>query len=98
MIFSVCFFVLGFLVALTCTPLVIGLSRKGVGLDDPNENRKHHDAPIPRLGGMPIMLATSIGLIVILSLQPHHSTTWFPILFGSLCMYGLGLWDDLKPL
>jgi UDP-GlcNAc:undecaprenyl-phosphate GlcNAc-1-phosphate transferase len=24
--------------------------------------------------------------------------TWFPILLGSLLMYGLGLWDDLKPL
>jgi UDP-GlcNAc:undecaprenyl-phosphate GlcNAc-1-phosphate transferase len=47
---------------------------------------------------MPIMLAISIGLLVILSSRPEHATQWFPVLLGSLLMYGIGLWDDLKPL
>jgi len=98
MIFSVGFFVLGFLIALLVTPWVIGLAQRGIGLDAPNESRKTHAVPIPRLGGMPIMLAVSIGLLLILSIQPEHSSTWFPVLLGSLLMYGLGLWDDLKPL
>jgi UDP-GlcNAc:undecaprenyl-phosphate GlcNAc-1-phosphate transferase len=98
MILSVFYFALGFLISLLCTPWVIRLSNTGIGLDDPNENRKNHETPIPRLGGMPIMLAISIGLILIFAQQPQHSTTWFPILLGSLLMYGLGLWDDLKPL
>lgn len=98
MILSVVFFVLGFLISVLTTPWVIRLSRKGIGLDDPNESRKSHAAPIPRLGGAPLMLAISVGLIFILPLQPEQSFTWFPILLGSLMMYGLGLWDDLKPL
>jgi UDP-GlcNAc:undecaprenyl-phosphate GlcNAc-1-phosphate transferase len=44
------------------------------------------------------MLATSLGLIGILSVQPEHATAWFPVLLGSLLMYGLGLADDLRPL
>ena len=44
------------------------------------------------------MLSISLGLCVILFLQPDSATNWFPILLGSLLMYGLGLWDDLRPL
>ena len=98
MIFAVCFFVFGFLVAFITTPFVIRLSRLGIGLDDPNENRKRQEAPVPRLGGAPIMLAVSLGLALIFYVQPGESVNWFPVLVGSLLMYGLGLWDDLKPL
>lgn len=98
MILSVAFFIVGFLISVLVTPWVIRLSKKGIGLDDPDHNRKSHEAPIPRLGGMPIMLAVSVGLILIFIVQPQNATTWFPILVGSLLMYGLGLWDDLKPL
>lgn len=44
------------------------------------------------------MLAVSLGLAVILALEPESAMKWFPVLLGSLLMYGLGLWDDLKPL
>ncbi|MEI9896109.1 MAG: MraY family glycosyltransferase [Chthoniobacter sp.] len=54
--------------------------------------------PIPRLGGMPLMLAISIGLLVIFAVRPSNATNWFPVLVGSLLMYGLGLWDDLSRL
>ncbi len=98
MINSLFFFGFGFLIALLTTPWVIRLSARGIGMDNPDESRKSHDAPIPRLGGAPIMLAVSLGLILILSLQPGLATKWFPVLLGSLLMYGLGLWDDLRPL
>ena len=98
MIYTLLFFALGFFVSLLCTPWVIRLSERGVGLDHAHETRKRQDHPIPRLGGMPIMLAISLGLIVILTARPTNATTWFPVLVGSLFMYGLGLWDDLKPL
>ena len=98
MIYSVLFFAVGFLVALLTTPWVIRLSANGIGMDSPDETRKRHDAPVPRLGGAPIMLATSLGLIVILTMSPENATIWFPVLLGSLLMYGLGLWDDLRPL
>src|SRR5262245_45706813 len=96
MIYAVCFLVAAFLLVLLTTPAVIRLSQNGIGLDDPNESRKHHDVPISRLGGLPIMLAASVGLAVILSLRTDQSGSWLPILVGSVMMYGLGLWDDLK--
>ena len=74
------------------------LARRGIGLDYAHESRKKQDVPIPRLGGMPLMLATSMGLLVIFAVRPSNATNWFPILLGSLMMYGLGLWDDLRHL
>ncbi len=98
MIYSVLFFAFGFLVALLTTPWVIRLASYGIGLDAADETRKRQDTPVPRLGGAPVMLATSLGLIVILTLAPENAIAWFPVLLGSLLMYGLGLWDDLRPL
>lgn len=99
MILSLLLFLLGFMICLLLTPWVIRLAQKGnFGLDDPNQNRKRHSAPVPRLGGMPIISALSIGLVLILSVSPECSTSFFPVLLGSVCMCGLGLWDDFKPL
>ena len=67
MIYSLIFFALGFLVSLLTTPLVIRLAQRGIGIDQPGEARKIHDVPTPRLGGAPIMLSLSIGLIGILT-------------------------------
>jgi UDP-GlcNAc:undecaprenyl-phosphate GlcNAc-1-phosphate transferase len=99
MILSLILFVLGFLICVLLTPWVIKLAhRANLGLDAPNENRKRHEVPIPRLGGMPIISALSIGLLLILSTMPEASTSFFPVLLGSVCMCGLGLWDDFKAL
>ncbi len=98
MIYTLAFFVFGFLVAVACTPWVIRLAHRGIGLDYAHESRKKQDQPIPRLGGMPLMLAMSLGLLVIFTVNPANATNWFPILLGSVMMYGLGLWDDFKSL
>lgn len=98
MIYTLLFFFVGFVVAVFCTPWVIRLSHRGIGLDYAHESRKKQEIPMPRLGGMPIMLAMSVGLLVIFAIPPSDTTNWFPILLGSVLMYGLGLWDDLKPL
>ena len=92
-------FLLGFMICLLVTPMVIRLAAaSGMGLDMPNENRKRHEKPIPRLGGMPIMAALSIGMLMVLYTFPVWATSFFPVLLGSLCMCGLGLRDDFKPL
>ena len=98
MIYPLLFFVLGFVVSVFCTPWVIRLAHRGIGLDYAHESRKKQEVPIPRLGGMPLMLAISVGLLVIFAVRPSNATNWFPILIGSLMMYGLGLWDDLRRL
>jgi len=99
MILSLLLFLLGFLICVLLTPWVIRLAQRGnIGLDAPDETRKRHDRPIPRLGGMPIICALSIGLLLILGARPDCATSFFPVLLGSLCMCGLGLWDDFQPL
>lgn len=98
MIYSFLFLAFGFFVSVLCTPWVIRLSQTGIGLDHANEPRKRHGTPIPRLGGMPLMLAMSLGLVLILALRGEASPHWFATLLGSAMMYGLGLWDDLRPL
>ncbi len=98
MIFAVCFFAFGFLVTFLATPSVILFAKRGIGLDDPNESRKRHTEPIPRLGGVPLMLALLLGVAIILAIEPHRASRWAPILLGCLLMFGLGLWDDLKSL
>ena len=98
LIYALLFFGFGFFVALLCTPWAIRLGARGIGLDHANETRKKQEAPIPRLGGLPIMLAVSLGLAVILSVHPAHGAKWMPVLVGSALMYGLGFWDDIRPL
>ena len=99
MILAIGFFIAGFIISFLVTPWVIRLARKGnLGMDEATENRKRHSEPIPRLGGMPIMLAISIGLLAIFAIAPGQSGDWLPVLLGSLLMFGLGVWDDLKPL
>ena len=98
MIYALLFFGFGFFVALLCTPWAIRLGARGIGLDHANETRKKQETPIPRLGGLPIMLAVSLGLAVIIGVHPEHGVKWMPILVGSALMYGLGFWDDLRPL
>ena len=98
MIFAICFFVCGFLISLALTPQAIRLGRMGYALDSPNENRKRHSQPIPRLGGVPIVVTLGLAGIVILLIDPHRSRQWLPVFTGCALMFGLGLWDDLKPL
>ncbi len=92
------FLTFGFLIAVILTPWMIRLAKVGVGMDAPDEGRKRQEAPVPRIGGIPLMFSLLLGVIVILWLQPMRSFEWFPILVGLTLMFGLGLWDDIQPL
>ncbi len=72
MILSLLLLLLGFMVCLLLTPWVIRLAlRSNIGLDAPDETRKRHDNPVPRLGGIPIICALSLGLVLILCIDPE---------------------------
>jgi len=97
------FFVLGWIVSVFFIPWMFKVSRRGIGLDDPNETRKRQEVPVSRLGGLPIVLALLVGMAINwwtapIALDSKAAVDWAPLLVGSLLMYGLGLWDDLKPL
>lgn len=98
MIYAVCFFVCAFLISLALTPQAIRFGQMGFGLDKPNENRKKHACPIPRIGGIPIMVTLMLGAVVILYLDRHRKGQWAPVFTGCGLMFALGLWDDFKAL
>lgn len=92
------FFVLGWIVSVFFIPWMFKVSRRGIGLDDPNQTRKRQEVPVSRLGGLPIVLSLLAGMALNWWTNPKPSVDWAPLLVGSILMYGLGLWDDLKPL
>jgi UDP-GlcNAc:undecaprenyl-phosphate/decaprenyl-phosphate GlcNAc-1-phosphate transferase len=98
MIYALVFFLFGFLIALFATPTAISYSRRGFGLDVANETRKRHEGQIPRIGGLPVMIAVTGGVLNILWLKPEQVSQWLPVLLGGSLMFALGLWDDIKPL
>jgi UDP-GlcNAc:undecaprenyl-phosphate GlcNAc-1-phosphate transferase len=89
-------------VATVLTPLVLKLALKHKLYDQPNE-RKVHSRPIPRLGGVAIVIAffapltglllVRVGMTVPLTESPSHLIGLF---VGGLIIAALGLYDDLK--
>ena len=99
MIYALVFFIFGFLVSLVATPWLINYSRRSsVGLDNPYESRKRHEIAVPRLGGVPIMLAVTLAMGAILILKSGQTLNWLPVLVGSVLIFAIGFADDLKPL
>jgi len=92
------YLIFGFLVSVITTPWVIRMAHAGVGLDSPDEGRKRQTTPIPRIGGIPLMLTVALGVAIILKMQPPRAFEWFPILVGAVLMYALGMWDDIQAL
>ncbi|MGA2150363.1 MAG: hypothetical protein ABSH49_36035, partial [Bryobacteraceae bacterium] len=63
--------VLSFFLALVLTPLVRNRFRRWGMVDRPDAGRKHHDHPVPRVGGIPLFVAylCSFGLLALTPLS-----------------------------
>jgi UDP-N-acetylmuramyl pentapeptide phosphotransferase/UDP-N-acetylglucosamine-1-phosphate transferase/glycosyltransferase involved in cell wall biosynthesis len=88
-------------VGLALTPLAIYFARSFGMVDEPNV-RKVHRAPVPRIGGIPIAIATLLAAGVTLSIYRHdlgHGGTGFwPILTlcaGAVALLFIGFIDDV---
>lgn len=87
-------FILPLIIVLCVTPLVKKLAVRIGAVDHPDE-RKVHTNIMPRLGGLAIFIATTIGLFI------FTNPTFFPMywmLLGSLVIVATGILDDIKPL
>jgi len=66
---------LSFIMVYLMIPLIIQVAIKNNWVDQPDE-RKVHKTPIPRLGGIPIVIAMLLGLVLffyrIQFLKPFH--------------------------
>ena len=93
------------ILCISLTPLALRLAIRSGALDRPGKH-KSHDSPIPFLGGIAIVIAFSISVLVAAFLRPPVA----PIdaggglgelvtVLGIAVALGLvGLFDDLRPL
>jgi UDP-GlcNAc:undecaprenyl-phosphate/decaprenyl-phosphate GlcNAc-1-phosphate transferase len=82
--------------ALMIIPLIIKFSPM-LGLVDKPNHRKVHIKPIPVAGGISIVIATSLALI--LSKSSLQIISQYPVLLsGGLLLFIVGVWDDRNNL
>ena len=80
-------------ISMALIPLMMRLA-PALGLMDQPAPRKVHAAPIPRVGGVGIVLG---ALIPVALLLPHDRAVT-AYLFGSVVLLAFGLWDDMVEL
>ena len=96
-------FFLAFLSSLLLTPVVRRIAYRLNVVDLP-QDRKVHDKPIPRLGGVALFLAFFIALAILVmnKYMYHHLAADEPrlrlFLIGLTASFFLGLWDDIRRL
>jgi len=84
-------------VSYALTPAVIKFAKRYRLIDDPNQNKhpkKIHKSPIPRAGGLSILVGFVAATIVFLPIDKHLSA----IIAGSILVVFVGVLDDLYDL
>lgn len=99
--FAVAFF-LAMLVSAVTTPLVAWLAHRFGWLDEPSEARKVHTRPVPRLGGVAVVLAFFVPLLGLALWENRVSGLLYEdqrlvlgLFGGALAIVALGVYDDL---
>lgn len=85
---------IGAIVSALTTPLSIKLAYKLDIIDKPRDDRRMHDRPIPRFGGMGIFCGSMVAMIIPATMNSNIRTA----MLGGLLMYLLGVADDIKDL
>jgi UDP-GlcNAc:undecaprenyl-phosphate GlcNAc-1-phosphate transferase len=96
-------FVVSLAVAVVGTPLIRSIAvRRGL-LDQARSSRKIHDRPIPRLGGIAIVVAFYAPFVALLGVESgvgymfyERPNTAIGFFAGGLAIALLGVYDDLK--
>ena len=83
-----------FLVALITTPVVRNLAFKMGAVDVPKDNRRMHDHPIPRMGGLAIFFGFLLSVLVFMDLTDQMRG----MLLGAVIIVVLGIFDDIYSL
>lgn len=90
------------------TPLVSRLARHVGMLDEVTDERRVHETPTPRLGGIAVYLGFTLALFAVLGIALTSRFNFFHelsdihqflgLLFGSIMILCVGLWDDIMGL
>lgn len=105
MTISLVIFLVAWLASLFLTPLVTRLAVNRALFDVPDNERRVHTRPIPRVGGVAVFVSMLLGLLVLVpevagghGLLREHGSFFAGILLGSLILFTAGLVDDLVGL
>lgn len=82
------------IVALILTPVVKALAQKVGAVDVPKDNRRMHDHPIPRMGGLAIFFGFIASTLLFVEMTPQIRG----MLLGAVIIVVLGIFDDIYSL
>ena len=81
-------------VTLLTTPVVKSLAQKWGAVDVPKDNRRMHDHPIPRMGGLAIFFGFILSVLLFVPLNQQLQG----MLLGAVIIVVLGIFDDIYAL
>lgn len=89
-----------FLICLALTPLVIKIAKKYNLVDIPKDERRVHNKPMPRVGGIAIVASMFIGLAIYYFITKNIpsialSKKFCGFLIGGIIIFIMGLIDDI---
>jgi len=80
--------------SLATTPVVKWFAKRVGAIDVPNDSRRVHKRPIPRLGGLAIFIAFLLSVLLFADItKPVRG-----VLIGAVILVIIGVIDDIKPL
>lgn len=82
------------IISFVATPIVKAFAQKVGAIDVPDEERRVHDHPIPRLGGLAIFLGFLLSVVLFADIDKQVQG----ILLGSVVVVIVGAVDDIVPL
>ncbi len=85
-------FFTAFILSLVFTPVAIWLAPKIGAVDIPKDARRMHTKPMPRFGGLAIFIGAMAAIMIFMGNDPRVTG----ILIGGVCIYVLGVVDDLR--
>jgi UDP-GlcNAc:undecaprenyl-phosphate/decaprenyl-phosphate GlcNAc-1-phosphate transferase len=86
-------FIVALLASAALTPLVMLMARRVGFIDRPRADR-WSQREVAKLGGIAIVLATLLALL----LFAPKTTEMYGLILGGALVFGLGLYDDIRPL
>jgi len=90
---SLLLFVTAMVISMAIVPLMIRIAPR-VGMVDLPDPRKVHTIPIPRVGGIGIVIGAIIPVVLWLPFDPLVTS----YIFGCLVLLVFGVWDDSREL
>jgi UDP-GlcNAc:undecaprenyl-phosphate GlcNAc-1-phosphate transferase len=104
-------FIIAAVISGLATPLVVRLAQRLGIVDDDGSERRMHELPKPRVGGIAVFFGFAFALFTVLGVSLATPVALLPaadqfdaihrlvgLLFGSLLILGVGIWDDVMQM